>query len=232
MTKSRGIHRPRATWTGAMRDVMRARYPNERTEDIAADLGLASNQVYAEAYRLGLKKSAEFHASAASGRLGHGQGSGSRFVKGQTPWNKGKHFISGGRSAETQFKKGQMSGAAQHNYVPVGSLRVNCDGYLERKLSDDPTLAPARRWIAVHRLVWIEANGDLPDGHIVVFKRGMRTNKLEEITLDKVELISRAENMKRNTIHNYPKEIVQLHQLRGAINRKINRMEKQNDADK
>jgi hypothetical protein len=232
MTKSRNIHAPHIQWTDWQIDQLNTRYANERTQNIANDIGVPLAKVYAQASRLGLSKSAEYLASPAAGRTNGFQGRGTRFVKGHQTWNKGTHFTAGGRSAETRFKKGSMSGAAQHNYVPVGSLRVNCDGYIERKMSDDPALAPARRWIAVHRLVWIEANGELPKDHIVVFKRGMRTNKLEEITLDKVELISRAENMKRNTIHNYPKEIVQLHQLRGAINRKINRMEKQNDADK
>jgi hypothetical protein len=34
--------------------------------------------------------------------------------------------------------------------------------------------------------------------------------------------MSRAESMRRNSYHNYPKELAQLIQLRGALNRKIN----------
>jgi len=64
--------------------------------------------------------------------------------------------------AATQFKKGDRLGAAQHNYVPIGSLRVSKDGYLERKVTDDPSFVPNRRWVSVHRLVWEAAHGPVP----------------------------------------------------------------------
>lgn len=104
-----------------------------------------------------------------------------------------------------------------------GSLRLSKDGYLERKVTDDPSLAPVRRWVGVHRLVWIAANGPVPPQHIVAFKRGRRTTDPALITLDALELITLAENMRRNSLHNYPREIVHVHQLRAAITRQINR---------
>lgn len=55
----------------------------------------------------------------------------------------------------------------------------------------------------------------------------MRTAVLDEITLDRVECISLAENMRRNSYHNYPKEIALAIQLRGVLNRKINHVIKQ-----
>lgn len=225
MTKSRHINAQRIQWTPEQEHSLRERYPHERTADIALSLGIPLAKVYAKAAWLGLQKSAEFMASPASGRTSGRQGVGAehRFKSGQQPWNKDTHYTAGGRSAETRFKKGQMSGAAQHNYVPIGSLRISKDGYLERKITDDPALVPARRWVGVHRLVWVEANGPLPDGRIVVFKPGMRTAVLDEITPERLELLSRAELMKRNTYHNYPKEIAQLIQLHGAVQRKINR---------
>lgn len=120
-----------------------------------------------------------------------------------------------------------MSGAAQHNYVPIGTHRLSKDGYLERKTNDEhPT--PARRWIGVHRLVWEAANGPVPPGHIIAFKPGQRTNVLEEITLGRVECISLAENIRRNTLHRYPKEIVHTIQVRAALNRRINREQQDN----
>ncbi|MCW8918928.1 MAG: HNH endonuclease [Gammaproteobacteria bacterium] len=146
------------------------------------------------------------------------------FKKGATPWNKGKHFDPGGRSAETRFKPLKHPSQAR-NYKPIGSLRITKDGYLERKVTDDHPV-PARRWLAVHRLAWEEANGPLPDGHIVRFKRGMKTILIEEITLDRLECISRRENMQRNTVHNYPAPIPQLIQLKGALQRQINKRER------
>lgn len=224
MTRSRHINKPRLFWTQDQLALLREHYPDTRTADLVTLIGRDERAIYAKAAELGIKKSAAFNGSPASGRTNGRQGIGSRFTKGQQAWNKGTQFIAGGRSAETRFKKGQMSGAAQHNYVPIGSLRVKADGYLERKITDDQTIAPARRWVGVHRLIWIDANGPVPDRHVVVFKPGLRSTVLEEITLDKVELISRIDLMKRNSYHNnYPKEVGQLIQLRGAVNRKINR---------
>lgn len=227
MTQSRHIIRQRATWTDDMIQALRERYPREITRALAEDLGLTCAQVYQQAARLGIKKSEAFHASPASGRLGHGKGKSCRFQKGHTPANKGlrRPGWAPGRMAETQFKKGEMRGATQHNYVPIGTLRISKDGYLERKVTDDHPV-PARRWVAVHRLVWIDANGPVPDGHIVRFKAGMKTSELEEVTLDKLECISKADNMKRNTLHRYPKEIAKLIQLRGALTRQIHKKEK------
>jgi hypothetical protein len=84
-----------------------------------------------------------------------------------------------------------------------------------------------KNWVPVHRLVWIEHHGPIPAGHAVAFKPGQHTSVLEEITLDRLELVSRAELMRRNTYHKYPKEIAQLIQLRGALQRQINKRERQ-----
>ena len=158
---------------------------------------------------------------------GHTTGNATSFKKGNIPWNKGIHFVSGGRSAETQFKKGQMSGAAQHNYVPIGTLRISRGGYyLERKMTDDPSLVPVRRWEAVHRMVWQAAHGPIPDGHIVVFRPGMKTVVESEITIDRLECITRAENLRRNGVWRDP-ELGKLYQLKGAIARQVNRIKKE-----
>lgn len=203
------------------------RYPNERTDDIAHDLGRSVNSIYNKAWQLGLKKSATFLASDESGRNNLKKGHGSRFPPGHAPWNAGmKGWQAGGRSAETQFKKGELSGAAAQNYVPIGALRITRDGHLERKVTDDPSMYSARRWVAVHRLVWEKAHGPIPPGHIIVFRPGQFTNALAEISPDRLECITRAENMRRNTVHNYPQPIPQLVQLRGALIRTINNQRK------
>lgn len=155
------------------------------------------------------------------------RGSATRFKPGHATWNKGISWNAGGRSAETRFKKGRPASEA-FNYAPIGSHRVTKDGYLEEKITDDPNISPSRRWVAVHRLIWESANGPIPAKHIVVFKPGMRTINPEEITIEKVECISRAENMRRNSYHQYGPEIASLIQLRGAIARQINKQEKMN----
>lgn len=66
----------------------------------------------------------------------------------------------------------------------------------------------------------------MPKGHLVVFRPGRKTLDAELITLDAVELITRAENMARNTMHRLPKELAQVHQLRGVLTRTINQRQK------
>lgn len=229
MTKSRGILPPRRQWTIDDLRVLRDRFPHERTADIARDLGRSYTQTAQRATKLGLAKTEAFLASELSGRGQRGkQHAGMRatqFKPGIVPANKGlrRPGFAPGRMADTQFKKGCMAGAAQHNYVPIGSERISKDGYLERKVTDDHPV-PARRWIGVHRLVWECVHGPVPPGHAVAFLPGKRTTDASLITADALELVSRVELMRRNSYHtNYPKEVAQLIQLKGALTAKINR---------
>lgn len=218
-------------WSAEEIAILRMRYPDERTVDLAQFLGRQVGHVYQAAVRYGVKKSEAYLASDLSARIQRGKQHpamiATRFKSGVKPWNKGTHYVAGGRSAETRFKKGQMSGAAQHNYVPIGTLRIK-DGVLSRKIGDEHPV-PARHWKAVHAIVWEAANGPIPCGSIVVFLKGMKTLVEDEITVDKLELITRVENMRRNTYHNYPKEIATAIQLRGALNRKINKRLRQHE---
>lgn len=216
-------------WTEAEDALMRARYPHEQTSVVAAALGRPMGPVYQRAAKLGLSKAEAFYASDRSGRVQRGKQDdrmrATQFKAGHDSWNKGLKGSTGTHEncRRTQFKKGAMAGAAQHNYVPVGSERISKDGYLERKVTDDHPV-PARRWMGVHRIVWEAANGSVPPGHAVAFLQGRRTTEAEHITIDALELVSRRELMRRNSYHNnYPKEVAQLIQLKGALNRKINR---------
>lgn len=215
----------RRKWSDQERQVMRECYPKTPTREVAERLGRSERSVYTCAAAMGLHKSQEYLSSPESGRLRKGVRSspGTEFRKGQTPFNKGRKMPKEvyAKCAPTMFKKGEMRGAAQHNYRPIGSLRVTKDGQLEKKVTDDPSIYPSRRWVPVSRLVWEQENGPVPDGHIVRFRAGMGTVIEEEITLDKLECISRVANMKRNSVHNLPAPIPQLVQLRGALNRKI-----------
>lgn len=221
----------RRPWTPDELRILRERYPNERAADVAKALGRPVGQVHQTAQRYGIAKSEAFKASDLSGRVQRGKQCeamrATQFKPGQKAWNKGTRFDAGGRSAETRFKKGSMSGAAQHNYVPIGTERISKDGYVERKVTDDPELYPARRWVGVHRLVWEAANGPVSAGHAVAFLPGCATTDVSRITPDALELVSRAELMRRNSYHTrYPKEVAQLIQLKGALNRKINNRSK------
>ncbi|MGH1450251.1 MAG: HNH endonuclease signature motif containing protein [Pseudomonadaceae bacterium] len=200
-------------WSENEQMILSQRYQHIPAKAIALVLGRPIEQVYQMAHRLGLAKSDEFFAGELSGRLNGTQGRNTQFVKGQKPWNHGmKGFQAGGRARETQFKKGNKP----HTWLPIGSERIN-DGYLQRKMTD--TGYTPRDWVEVHRLLWIEHHGEIPAGHVIAFKDALP--KHENITIDRLECISRAELASRNTIHRYPPEVKQVIRLQRKLERKV-----------
>lgn len=227
MTKSRGILPPRRYWTTQEIDLVRRRYADTPTAELAAELGCSVESVYRLATKMELKKSPALLSAMArerSARPDHG-GRATRFQKGLVPANKGKKMPAGwapGDMAKTQFKQGHRP----HTWRPVGSQTVNPDGILDEKVSEEP--GPRHtRWKPVHRLVWERANGPVPEGYVVVFRPGRKTTDPALITLDAVELIPRAELIQRNSFHNWPKPLEELVLLRGRLTRQINKRAKE-----
>jgi hypothetical protein len=201
-------------WTAAEDALLRECYADSRNVDLGAALGRSPAAVLQRALALGLHKAPAYIAEHCR-----------RFKAGMQPWNTGREFQPGGRSVETRFKPGELSGRAAQLVQPIGTLRIVAGDTLQRKVSDTP--GPShRRWRSVHELVWIEAHGPVPRGHVVVFRPGQNTTVEAEITLDRLELVSRAELMRRNSVHRHGPEIASLSQLRGALNRQINRRQR------
>lgn len=213
----------RAKWTPDMLQYLTQHYPDDLTADVAKVLGLRVQQVHRKAAAMLLRKSDAFMASESSGRGNVAKSLGGRFTAGFEPWNKGLHYEAGGRSPQTRFRPGNKP----HTTLPVGSYRITQGkGYptLEVKTSEDPG-PNHKRWTPVHRLVWEQANGPVPAGHIVIFKTPeLRTTVLEEITLDRLMLVSRAENANRNHWRTRHPELGNLFQLKGAITRQVNKI--------
>jgi hypothetical protein len=200
-------------WTDNELSIIRARYPSEPTHRIAADMGRTPSQVYQQAHKLGLRKSAEYLASPAAQRVNstNNRGGATRFKPGHATWNKGKEHRPPGRSAEWQFKPG----STPPNRHPVGHIRMNADGYLDIK-----TAPGMRKWVALSRWNWRQAHGEYPPkGSTLIFRDGNRLN----CAVENLECLTRAELMKRNSVHNLPKELAVICQLRGALNRQINK---------
>ena len=152
-------------FTQAQADFIRYGYQVHTLEVLTERL----NEKFKTAFTLNQVRSFTRNHALKSGRTG-------QFAPGQAPPNKGvKGWQAGGRSAETRFKPGRPAHEAR-NYVPIGSVRFTREGYMERKVTDDPSLAPARRWVAESRVVWEAANGPIPDGHVIVFLDGDRLN--------------------------------------------------------
>jgi HNH endonuclease len=211
----------RRFWTKRELATVLRLYPDMDTKLLAAKMNRSVISIYQRAQIAGIGKSKAYAARLKAlecERLIR-TGARYRFQKGNVPSNAGlrRPGWSAGRMRETQFKKG----ARPHTWKPVGSHRFSKEGYLCRKMTD--TGYPPRDWVPVHLLMWIEANGPVPPMHAVCFKDKDRTH----IELGNLELLSRADLMRRNSFRtNYPKEIQQVIQLRGALQRQINRRER------
>jgi hypothetical protein len=208
---------PRHRWTEDDLLILRRLYPHERTDHVAGVLGLTLRQVHSKANALGLKKSPAFFERPDCGRTTKGSTRGLRgqFAKGMTPHNKGKPFP---HNSSTKFKPGMRP----KNTVPVGTVTMSTpakgesQGFLRRKIAEP------NKWEFVHRAAWEQVHGPIPSGHVLAFIDGDRRN----CGLSNLRLITRAENLVRQSVHNLPPELKQVCQLKGAINRVINRREK------
>lgn len=114
------------------------------------------------------------------------------YQKGHPPGTKGKTLEEIckndpeklARVRATQFKKGQRP----PNEMPVGSIVVSTDGYKLRKKQMEGGLW--ERWEMLHRAVWVEHNGPIPEGMVVSFKDGNKLN----CDISNLMLITRSEN--------------------------------------
>lgn len=189
-------------WTATDDATLTSLYPTHTGPEIAALLGRTLPSIENRRTKLGLSKATNSGCFSAE----------------KVPWNKGTSFNAGGRSIETQFKKGQLTGRAKEIAKPVGSERISKDGYLQRKINND--LPFHKRWRGVHIVNWEAINGPLPKGHALIFRDG---NK-QHTAVENLELIKRSDLMRRNSLHNYGEEIASAYQLKGAISRQINRI--------
>lgn len=193
--RRRAACRNKQFWSAEEEQLLRDRYADELTEVLAEELGRSLAKVYAKANLMGLHKSQTFIEQHCR-NLTPETGAAFRFQKGHATWNKGmKGWKAGGRAKETQFGKGHMP----HNWVPVGTEQIR-DGYLWRKVTDTRHRSD---WKQVHVMLWEEHNGPVPKGLILCFKDGNKQN----IFLENLELLTRAERMQKNTIHRYPPEL-------------------------
>lgn len=215
----------RRAWSAADVECLRQWYADQETSLIAKAFGRSVSQVAAKARALGLAKSHNAKSAMAARAIADPQHPGrqTQFKPGNKSWNAGTNGVTGmhPNCKPTQFKVGSKP----HTWLPLGSLRTN-DGTLERKVTDLRG-APHLRWKPVARLVWEAANGPAPEGHVVVFKPGMKTAEVELITLDRVELLTRADLQRRNSIHQLPPALAEIARLRGTLKKAINRKTKE-----
>lgn len=207
-------------WSAKERKQLRKLYPDASTAHLVEVFKRPRGKIYAQAQKLGLNKSAAFHADVKrSGRFDKLSRAGEayRFKKGIVPANKGlrRPGYAPGRMASTQFKKGQKP----HTYrYKIGDTRINSDGYIDRKIRED--LKGSMNWRPLHRILWIQAHGPVPPGHLVALKDGNKLN----CVLENLELMTLADNARRNAVwRKLPKELAGIVMLRAVLQRQINK---------
>ncbi len=141
--------------------------------------------------------------------------------KGNVSFNKGKKqtdYCSPeaiAKSAKTRFKKQGLPANTLYDGAIVSRRDKTGRNYKWIRISQ-------AHWKMLHVYNWEQVHGPIPQDMIVVFKDKDCSN----CEVSNLEMITRAQNMKRNTLHNYPKEIVTTIQLLGAMKRQINKQTK------
>ena len=121
---------------------------------------------------------------------------GGCFKKGQVPMNKGKKMSPEvyERVKHSMFHKGNIP----HNHRPVGSERINVDGYTEIKVAEPS------KWRLKQRVIYEEATGEkLTKNDIVIFLDGDRQN----FDINNLVRMTRAELVRYNQDHLYGEEV-------------------------
>lgn len=157
-------------WTQSDIDILRRQYATVPTYLLAQRFNRSAKAIGLKAHELGLKKA--YNAG--------------RFKRGQQPWNIGKSFNAGGRSISTRFKPGNIPHTA----------KIGIDKWLRSDHGKPYWFTHYNgKAIPMHRALWLREYGPIPVGYIVTFKDGNQLN----CTLDNLHLISRGDNLRRNS---------------------------------
>ena len=109
------------------------------------------------------------------------------------------------------------------NWRPIGSERMN-RGLLVRKVTD--TGNPKKDWKRVDVIEWESVHGPIPQGMELMVKDASRQR-----TMDNLGLFTKASNWERVKAKNMPREILELCQLRARIEREVERLSRQQQAE-
>ena len=130
----------------------------------------------------------------------------SQFKANHLPFNKGKkqkEYMSKQaieRTKATRFKS---------NHVPANTNKIGNGAVVWRIDKDSSKSYQYIRieksvWVLYHRHLWQARHGPIPKDQIVIFIDGDTKN----VNINNLKLISRRENMYRNSVHEYAKETI------------------------
>lgn len=160
----------RVLWTEKELAYLREHYADMSAEDIAKKVRHKVGGIYSKAKELGLRKSAAFRS-----RCGHTVASteaakAHQFKKGHTPANKGRRVeeYMSEEGLQVNLRTRYHKGHRPHNQREIGTERVHADGYVYIRIEEG--------CVPKHRYVWEQANGPIPENHVVMFRDGNRMN--------------------------------------------------------
>lgn len=183
--------------TSDQKNELKQLYLNHKASEIAAMFGVNLCVICNNIHKLGIKK---------------GTNSG-QFKKGSEPSNKGQKMRQStyDKLKKTMFKKGNKPANMKHE----GYESLDSKGYIKMHHNGRMQLK--------HRVIWESVNGRMPANCVIIFKNGDN----RDFRIENLECITRAENMKRNSIQRYPKEVKEVIRLKNKLIKKIK--EKQNE---
>ena len=115
------------------------------------------------------------------------------------------------RIQSSQFKKGRRN----FNELEDGAITIREDK--SKRPYKFIRIAKAK-WKSYQVHVWEQAHGPIPPGHVIIFKNYDTLN----CELSNLEMITKSENMLRNSIHNYPEDIKEAIYTLRKLKKKIN----------
>jgi hypothetical protein len=207
---------PRKIWTPQEDAYLRQCVGKVSWKEAAQKLNRSYSSVTGRVCNLGLKHPKAFIAQLTKSKWESGEYTPEKnhcFMPGNIPANKGlkqTDFMSQEAieaTKATRFKQGHLP----HNHKPVGSERVDTEGYVYVKVEEP------NKWELKHRLVWQQHVGPILPGTNIQFKDGNRQN----CNIENLYAITRQQQIDNNTIHRYPAEVKSLIRLKNKFSRHL-----------
>ena len=202
---------------------IRDNYLTQFLREMGEHLGRTEGTILGRMTRIGIEVPAEIKLKRLQQSFKNLEESGkmSRFQKGLVPHNKGKKMSPEmyEKCKGTMFKPGQIPATCVHFGKPYLHQRTWEDGYVEKLWFIQEGTNKRSAYLAyLCRQNGIDLTGKKP-----ILKPGFDHSRAP--TMEDIMIVTNAENMRRNSLHRYPPEVVKLCQLKGALQRQINKLQ-------
>lgn len=195
-------------------DTIRTMFPDHYTMDIAKLINRSYDSVALQASRMGITKSKTFREQEykRQGERIKIYGEKYRLKPGHIPHNKGVPMT------QEMYEKIKHSffkpGNVPYNKRENGYEYTDGEGYIRVRIGNS-------KYKLKHHIIWEQHHGPIPKGHIIVF----RDKNSHNCAIENLEMITMAENMKRNQSKEYPQEIKETIKLINKLKKTIHAKE-------